>query len=379
MRYVFKKKILILIVSLFDLFGYIIFGIARLFFRKLSKPEPSRILIIRIDHIGDVVLAACVIKPLREKYPDAVIDFLAPVWASELIRDNPDIDNVLEFDPPWFSRISKGLIDHLKAFSALIDILKLKKYDTVIDLRGDLRHILAMYLAGVETRISFGITGGGFLLTCKVLYIKSKHESIKNLSLLSPLGIINQNDQAKIFYSEKDLINTVQLKEEAGVVGSYAIIHAVPGLLYKGWSKTNFSEVVRYIRDIKKILPVFIGTEKDKAFVQEIIGLLGGGVVDLSGKTSLKTMSKLIEQADLFVGLDSGPAHIASITDTPGVVLFSGLNDEEQWAPVGKNLKIICPGRNVKLSAISSTEVCRTVDGLIGIKVIRGNKNENWI
>ena len=364
---------------MFDLLGYVILGIVKLFTRKPSKIEPSKILVIRIDHIGDVVLAACVIKPLREKYPDAVIDFLTPVGARELIRDNPDIDNVLDFDPPWFSRTSNGLLDHLKSFSALIELLKVKNYDTVIDLRGDLRHILAMYLAGVKTRISSGITGGGFLLTCNVPYVRSKHESLKNLSLLSPLGIITQNAEAKIFYSEKDLKITAQIKEEAGVVGSYAVIHAVPGLSSKRWSKTNFFEVVRYIRDIKKNLPVFIGTDKDKAFIQEIIGLLGGGVVDLSGKTNLKTMSKLIEQADLFVGLDSGPAHIAAITGTPGVVLFSGINDEEQWAPAGKNLKIICPGKNIKLSAVSATEVCRAVDDLIGIKVTGGNKNENWI
>jgi ADP-heptose:LPS heptosyltransferase len=231
-----------------------------------------------------------------------------------------------------------------------------------------------MSIAGIKNRISYGITGGGFLLTCNVRYDRLQHEALKDLKLLSAIGIKEKKANIEIFYDKEELASADLVKRSAGLVGPYAVIHAVAGQDEKMWSIDNFFEVTRYVRDIKKLLPVFIGSAKDKIFIHEIIGLLAGGAVDLSGSTGLKITAKLIADATLFIGLDSGPAHIASATDTPSIVLFSGINSLDQWAPAGENIDIISPGENRNLSEVTSEEVCRAIDKRIGIKIAGKDK-----
>jgi ADP-heptose:LPS heptosyltransferase len=369
MKYVFRKKWLIILISILDAAGFLLSGLVKFFTGGYPGKKPERILVIRLDHIGDVMLSGCVLKPLRDKYPEAEIDYLGPSPASEIIEGNPYVNNIIKFNAPWFSRERETAQSCLRGFFRLKEILKSGRYDTAIDLRGDLRHIAAMFFAGVENRISYGITGGGFLLTRNIRYDSSQHEALKNLTLLSSLGIDERRTDMEIFYSEKELALASELRESAGLVGVYAVIHAVPGREEKKWSVNNFFEVIKYIRDIKKLLPVFIGSEKDKMFIHEIMGLLAGGVVDLSGKTDLKTTAKLISDAALFIGLDSGPAHIAAATNTPAIVLFSGVNNADQWAPAGDNINVICPGKARTLSEVTSAEVCRLVDEKIGMNV----------
>ena len=77
-----------------------------LFYRKrLSKDfAPERILVIKLDHLGDVLLATPVFSNLRRMYPDAELHALTGTWSRVVLEKHPDVNNVVEYDSPAFCR-----------------------------------------------------------------------------------------------------------------------------------------------------------------------------------------------------------------------------------------------------------------------------------
>jgi len=369
MRYVYKKKIYRILFFILDAVGAAVFAPFK-FFRRETSRKADRILVVRTDHVGDVIFATAVFAPLRRAFPASEIDLMAPGWAMGVLKGNPHISNIIRFDPPWFDRNSSGLKAGIRGFFELVSMLKKGRYDVFIDLRGDARHIMAAFLAGIKRRISYGITGCGFLLTDMVPYGDVMHEARRNTALLGPLGIDGDSSCVELHFSEEDISKVSRIKKDAGVEKPYAVVHIVPGHPSKDWSLFSFIRVLRYLKEKKGLMPVMIGSGKDRLRVKDAVLNSGLDAVDLSGKTTLSELGPLCAGASIFVGLDSGPSHIAAYTGTPTIMIFSGINDPAQWAPRGDNVRVVYPGKGKDLSAVSPDEVMREIDeGLRGKEV----------
>ncbi|MFQ5952856.1 MAG: glycosyltransferase family 9 protein, partial [Candidatus Omnitrophota bacterium] len=216
----------------------------------------------------------------------------------------------------------------------------------------------AMFLAGVKYRLGYGITGGSFMLTHQAPYMDTMHETSRNMALLKPLGVKSQTPEIKLYLSGEDAREADLLLKETDVEGEYAVLHAVPGHFTKNWEAGSFAQVARYLQDKKKLKPVMVGGDDDRGETP--------GIIDLSGKTSLTVLGQVLSRASIFIGVDSAPAHIAAAANIPTVVLFSGVNDPEQWAPKGGNVRIIYPGKGKDLSGVDAEEACRVIDEVIG-------------
>lgn len=359
-EYVYKKKIYLILFSIIDFVGGVLFFPLRLKSKQIPD-KIQRILLIRGDHIGDIVASTVVLKPLKDKYPGAYVDFMMPKWASEIVENDPNVDDIIEFNVPWFDRSAGALGASLRGILRMIKFMRQGKYDVTIDLRGDARHIFSMFIARIPYCVSYGITGLGFLLTHEVPYTGKMHERQRNLNLLGPLGILAEAKGPEICLTDEDKLRAQNLIRENAVGDDFAVVHVVPGHPSKKWSNNKFKKVIEHIFT-KGITPVLVGSESDS---KKISDLKTPGVVDLSGKTSIRTLSALSSKARLFLGVDSGPAHIASGSGTPTIVLFSGVNDPERWAPKGENVKVICPGEGKDLSCVSVEEVCNVIDDTI--------------
>ncbi len=218
-------------------------------------------------------------------------------------------------------------------------VIKNGRYDVAIDLRGDARHILAIFLAGVKRRISYGITGAGFLLTHEVPYEGIKHETERNVDLLSVLGIRNVHlSGVKLSFSGRNKDNTEGLLRKSGLSGPFVVIHPIPGHVGKKWDNRAFAGVIRFLKREKGLLSVLVGSAADIDEIKEIISLAEVEAVNMAGKTTIGTLGGVISGALLFVGVDSGPAHIAAALGVPAIILFSGVNDPRKWAPRGKKV-----------------------------------------
>jgi len=363
--YVYKKKPYILLFSLIDAVGNAFFGIRKLFTRK-TPLDFNRILLIRVDHIGDVINAAAVLDPLRRSFPKAGIDLLAPSWACDIVRNNKENVNVICFDPPWFDRNPSGFFGQFKGLREMIGVVKKGRYDICIDLRGDFRHIIAMFVAGVKCRVGYGITGGGFLLTHNVPYKGVMHETDRNMELLRAIGVEEKTSGARLCFPDKDREDAESLVRGSVDDKKYAVLHTVPGHETKKWDPERFAGVIEYVAAEKQLVPVVAGGAADSCEVKKIGDLTDVPLIDLTGETTLGVLYHILHRASLFVGVDSAPAHIAAAAGVPALILFSGVNDPAQWAPKGENVRIIYPGKGKDLSGIQPEEVCRSIDEILG-------------
>jgi ADP-heptose:LPS heptosyltransferase len=134
---------------------------------------------------------------------------------------------------------------------------------------------------------------------------------------------------------------------------------------------------------------VLVGAGGDRATAEQILGTAPfPGVADWTGRTSVAELAALLEQADLVVGTDSGPAHLAAAVGTPAVVLFSGTNSLPQWQPRGEHVRVIrravacspchrhrCPlAGHPCMSGIAPSEVADAVESLHRHTVAHGKR-----
>jgi len=213
--------------------------------------------------------------------------------------------------------------------------------------------------------VSYGITGGGFLLTCRVPYKGNLHEAERDMALFEPFGVKGPAHDIILTFLPDDRKKSVKVLKDAGINGPYVVLHTVPGHASKRWEAGYFARVARYLTDEKKLAVLMAGSSRDRGFIRDVMAKGAGDAIDISGRTGIAVLGAILEKASLFVGVDSGPAHIAAAAGTPSIVLFSGANDPAVWAPRGEHVKVIFPGKGRDLSCVSPEEVCAVVDEII--------------
>lgn len=326
--YVFKKKKNIYLVKTFDLIGRVIFYPFGL--KRFKLPEKIRkILVIRLDGIGDVLLSTPVYEALKKRYPSAKLTILVSSYTKGVIEMNPYVDNVFMLDNTWFTTDSKT---NFSVILSMIRKIRKENFDIGIDLRGDIRNILLMFFGKVGYRVGYGITGGGFLLNKMPSYEKEMHEVDKNLKLIQGLDCKVIDRRLQIYYSQADEANILNLleREHVGKDEILLAVHMETGYPSKSWKKERFVQLLQEMhkRDYGKI--VLIGVNNDNGF-RNIYEQLECNYINTVGKLSIRQLAVLLERCAVLVSCDSGPVHVATAVRTPCIVLFSGTNDVRQW------------------------------------------------
>lgn len=340
--YVLKNKLYTVAVFIIDAIGYALTFLPRIFKRVKFPSDVKNILVIRLDHLGDLISSACIPENLKHKYPNAKIDFLAPSWAGDILKNNPYIDRVIYYDAPWFNRGSKELI-RPGSFFRLAKELRKAGYDLGLDLRGDIRHILLMALGGVKFRVGYGITGGGFLLQRKAVYRKGMSAVEKNLDLLRAMGITPFACESKLYASTEDEQAAEVILKEYGLIENdlIAAIHPFAGYSSKNWQEEKFAQLIGGLYKKYAAKVILIGSEKDRGANDNIIRMSNVAAINLAAKTPLGVLYALLKRVSLFIGVDSGPSHIAAAAQRPTVVLYSGTNNPSEWLPSNNNTVIV--------------------------------------
>ena len=352
MKYVFRKRRYIVLAALLDAFGYFLF---RLFGvrKSIQETAPRNILVIRMDHLGDVLMATSVPKLIKESFPGCRVTFLTSSWAAALLENNPFVDEVMLYDAPWFSKKRYRKTGKSGSFSKLIRSVREKNFDLAVGLRGDLRENYLMFRAGIKARVGYGITGGGFLLTKEIDYNYSAHESERTLDLLRALGARKASLAPELYFSQGEDTSLNQKFLELGRSRNdkYIGYQIDAGAESKEWplesAKAFINNVAGQFPDYKIVL---VGSNSEKSrLLRQPSGLprndtrarSEGKVIDLVGKTTIRDLCILGRKFSAFVGPDSGPSHIAAALGVKTVFLFSGTNDFERWKPLSENAFVL--------------------------------------
>jgi len=318
----------------------------RLFVREKGLPGDIRaIVIIKPCCLGDVLMATPALKALRVAHPKARIAWAISQWARPALENNPHLSDVIDSGPVGAGR-RYGLSDYL----ALARRLRLGKFDLAIVLdRSPLLALLPL-LAGIPHRAGLDSWGRGFSLTIKVPCDGLKHEVDLYLDVVRACGIQAVDHRLEYYPTAQDRAQASHLlaplrKHNAPLV----IIHpgggANPGMVLeaKRWPVERFSEVAQRLVEEWNAVVIVVGGESDAAIARRLTirgGPSFGRIVDMAGQLSLGQLAAVCEVADLYIGNDSGPLHLATAVGMPVVAVF-GPSDPRQYGPRGENCRVV--------------------------------------
>ncbi len=334
-RYIFKSAAKRAAAALFDAAGS--------FFRppvRPSIPADPKILLLRMDQTGDVLFAEPALRYLRKKFPKSRIDMLVGPWAAPLARQFQGVNEVKVFADNWFSP-QNGVGLFSPSARAMANALRACGYDMGMDLRGDLRNIVLMRMAGIRATVGYGVTGGGFLLNRCLPYDFHAHQVDLNLRLAAEAVSIATGREEEIPTKEQmppRLSCPDPMRSDVAAMGlppkgRRLLVHTEAGYPSKRWDAKCYAELLRLLV-AAGWHPMLIGVESSRDYRLP-------GVLDLRGKTDLPQLSALIAESDALIGNDSAPAHMAAALGKPCVVLFSAANDPERWRPIGPRVRVL--------------------------------------
>jgi len=367
MDYVFRKKSTACFVSVVDIIGRVFFHL-----EKPVPPKAESIVVVRLDHLGDILGSTGIPQSLKGSHPSARILFLTTSAGKALLENNPYVDEIIVYDPPWFRRSGAGRGQG--GFWKIVRELKKRRISIGLSLRGDARENLMLFLAGVRFRIGYGITGLGFLLNRQLTYREGVPEAHHSLDVLRALGIRREVLPPSLYFSEEEERRARSLGSEADgkkVVG----IQFDAGSQAKTWPEANRSA---FLEEVFQGLPgaqfLFLGS--DPAMAAWLDKKLNGRPsVNMVGKTSLRELLVRLKSCHYFVGPDSGPAHMAAALEVPTLFLYSGTNQFEKWRPEAENADFL---RNPVSCSPCHLTVCN-VDGHPCMAGIPAERAVHWL
>ena len=334
-----KKKVFTVIA---DLFGYILWMPVNLFKKKnIPFADIKEILVIRTAYIGDVVMTLPILKSLKTLYPDARITFLTSSSAGDVFLNNPYVDSILTYQAFWFYPLN--LKEAIRNYLKFLKVLRSKTYDLTIEARADIRDILLLaYMSKSRHRVSYKVGGGGYLLTNVVPYERTKHRIEYHRDIVRYLGGNNNTIEWGLYLSpeEQNAADSLLLHEGVDFTGLLVGIHPGSRKELKTWFPDRFAKLADTIITEYGAQVIFTGSQEEKEFIDGILVQMDHAVINLAGKTDVRTLSGIIEKFDLFICNDSAPLHIASAMKTPTVAIF-GPSKSLETGPYGNVHRVV--------------------------------------
>ena len=275
----------------------------------------SRILIVEVNWLGDVLFSTPFIRVVRNNFPDAFIACVVAPGIKAALEGNPNVNEIIIYDEKG---ADKGI------FAKVNFIKKLKNYnfDTVFFLHRSFTRALLTRLAGIKNRIGYYTFKRGFLLTqaLKPPKINSLHRVKFYLGILEAIGLETDNKGCDFFIGEEDL------KWAGNFVKAERFVVFNPGgnWLPKRWPVDNFMALGRLLLEKfnGKIRIVITGASKDARLAENINQALGGRAISARGKASLKQTAAIFKKSGLVISGDSGPLHIAVAVGANAIGIF---------------------------------------------------------
>jgi len=294
-----------------------------------------KILVIRLSSIGDIILTTPVLKAFKEKYPEAVIDFLVLDKFKDSIEGVPFVDNVILFN--------KERNDGLRNMEKFGKELKKNGYDYIFDLHSKIRSKVISKNIGVKTftyrKRSWWKT---LLVKMKLIKYKVDNTIVKNyFGAFKDFDLEYEGEDIYFAFSEKDEI----YKEYEGL----PVMAPGASKNTKKWTKEGFGELANLIYEKSGKKTVLIGGKEDIELCSEIDKMSGGHTINMAGKLSLKQSGALLSKALFLVTNDSGPFHIARGVKCKTFVIFGPTSPK--MFDFGSNTILI--DKNIKCSPCS--------------------------
>ncbi len=297
---------------------------------SLEVAGSSRILIVKLSSIGDVIMATPVAKALRAAFPNAHISWVVESRARDILLDNPYLDEVIVWErPPFAGRNPRDWVTMTGSLRALGRELRKREFDIAIDLQGLLRSALIAKLSHARHILGYenGREGSPWFYTDRFPASQNSRGPQIYLDMLQLLGInctdldmhipVGDDDRAYV----RDLID----RESARCLpGRRYVVALAPATTWpqKHWTVEGWAGLADSLIDRYNALPVLLGAPVDSELIGQIHALMRHRAGGLVGKTTLKQAAAALELSDLVVCVDTGMLHISAALGRPSVGIF---------------------------------------------------------
>jgi ADP-heptose:LPS heptosyltransferase len=341
-----------------------------------------RIAIFKIGAIGDSLLSTPLIRQLRRKYPNAVIDYIIGQTAAYTLTENKNLDEIIRFDETLFFR--KDFLSWIR----LIYLIRKRNYDTIFVLDKHKGCILTAYLTGIKNRVGFDRLGKeGKLLTHKAYYGNDKHEIYYYLDLLKVAGL--RPDYSDVYMDlniDNSSLSYAKSFWKKNMLVKKKVITLCPGggnnpgesTGIRNWPVENYAALANALIS-KGYVVLLIGGKSDIFIGKRLLSMVDknmgtAGIIDQRGITgrrsgigssiesgtglsrrmkgqiysligclSLHKSAAVMAKCKYIVCNDSGPMHIAAAVNRKVISIFGPTNPARK-APLWNESKAIWKG-----------------------------------
>ncbi len=306
-----------------------------------------RVLVVKLRHLGDVLLSSPVFTVLKNHAPHVEIDALVYRDTEPMLSGHPAISQIFTVDRGWKQ---EGWLTQILNEWRLFRSLRARHYDLIVHLTESSRGAVLTLLLGAHYSVARDYPSKrGRLWRNSFTHLyqvpsKPRHTVEIHLDALRRLGIYPDNDERRLVLTVSDEAETSvralmarhDLKSK-----EFVHIHPTSRWLFKCWEVDKYVALIHSLQEGgERIVLTAAPAEHELQFAASIASQLKRPVVDLCGKLNLKQLAALTRQAKCFVGVDSLPMHIAAAMQTPTVVMFGPSGDLE-WGPWQVNALVL--------------------------------------
>lgn len=286
----------------------------------------QRVLLVRLRSIGDTVLATPSIFALKRFLPNAEIDILLEDWVAPVLAAHPHVNKVITLEGR-----------SMTARARVAREIRSRRYDVVYNLHGGTTATFLTRATGARHRVGYGSYQYAKLHNHAapsplLLWGQQKTHSVEQqLALLGWTGVpVTDRPPTQLGVLPEALATVDEQLSTAGLEQrAFALIHPAAAFATKQWATENFARVVEFLA-MRGIASVATAAPHETALLDQLQSLSQVPIVTFS--FSLPEVIALAKRACLFVGNDSGIAHIAAAVKTPSVVIF-GSSNIAHWRP----------------------------------------------
>lgn len=313
-----------------------------------------RLLAVRLDNLGDVLVTTPALHAIRTCLPDAHLTLLASPVGAQAGSLNPDIDQVLLYEAPWIDPWARLPQDSGRE-QQVIARLRGGEYDAAIVFtsfrQSPLPAAYLCYLADIPLRLAASVDAHGSLLTTRHRHPdRMIHEVERGLDLVGAVGFATDEIDLVLRVPEAARWRIRKWRgspagertaERSGQWGTTAgplvVVHPGSSMPARTYAWQQYAEVIELLVKRLDAWVVLTGDASERELIDRLWRALAPTTQDRvrpwAGVLPFPDFCALIEASDLMVTNNTGPMHIAAAVKTPTIALFALTNPPEQWGP----------------------------------------------
>lgn len=334
---------------------------------NLLPANPSRFLILRFKpHVGDVVYITPLFRAVKAKYPRARLYVLGAGRVQEVIADNPDVDEYIQYQNNFWATVRR---------------LRKENFDfACLANAGSSEGLALLYLAGVKSISTFSSVNDQkipslsykFLskLTIGKPFYTGQYVPPQYLKLLEPIGIKTDDCHFRLYFSEKakTAIANLFVRNGIGQENEFIVGFAPGGSTEnRWWPAERFARLADYLSQKYGTRIFLLGAGRDAGPISKVLAGVGQEtkIINLLNQ-SLDKFKATVARLHLIIGNDSGPMVTADAFDVANIVLVGPTDPREYHRPPGPLNRVVVAEDRI-MASISLPNVIKEVDSVLGV------------